>query len=63
MTEFNFQRTHKDRFDEGYYGIEIHNESNKLPGHEERMKEHEKRVQKERMKMRIIEWRNSIKNA
>lgn len=34
-----------------YHGVKISNESSKLPGHEERMKEHEKRIQDEYCKI------------
>jgi len=48
MDKLTFKRTKTDRYDAGYIGVEIHNESNKLPGHEKRMIEHEKRIQKEK---------------
>ena len=40
-----FQRTQTER--EDLKGRQIHNESSKLPGHEERMQEHTKKVKRE----------------
>lgn len=50
MFEPHFQRTQRDRIDQA--GMNIHNESSKLPGHEERMKAHCKRVQQEYLDFR-----------
>lgn len=42
-----FQRTQTEREDDKWSGVRIHNESNKLPGHKERMQAHCDRVQRE----------------
>lgn len=42
-----FQRTQSERVDDKWAGTRIHNESRKLPGHEERMKDNINRVKRE----------------
>lgn len=47
--EPRFQRTQNERIDQSpaFFGAQVHNESNNLSGHEERMKAHCKRVKEE----------------
>jgi len=47
MRNIKIQKTKTDRFDPGYIGQHIQNESSKLPGHEQRMKNHIEKVKKE----------------